>query len=332
MTGLQLRRSSVAVVLLSSCALFSSGGISAQGVQFEAVGAIAGPAELIKIRGQYAYISADKTLRIVDISNPRMPNAVAEYAFPARITGFQVVDQLIYVAADVFGLGILDSSNPGVLILRGALKTTGQAKDVAVSGRKALVTDVVSGVDIVDVTNPSKPAQMGSIFLEGVAAAVTVAGPLAYASDRPAGFYVIDPEKPTASMPLSARQSSNPVTLPFEAQVAIVKTSASPPTTAVLIAGGLVQFFDVSNPAAPTELPPFRIPGFALRAAFIDTRAYIAAGPGGVQVVDLSSPATPHIIGAYKTATMAVDVAVDGSLMLVAVRPGDVIILRATWN
>ena len=90
-----------------------------------------------------------------------------------------------------------------------------------------------------------------------------------------------------------------------------------------------MQFFDVSNPAAPTELPPFRAPGFALRTAFTDARAYIASGPAGVQVVDLSLPATPRVIDAYKTASPAIDIAVAGSLILVAVRPGAVLILRA---
>src|SRR4051794_11618711 len=106
----QLRRSfGVVVLCFGSWAVPPAVG---QPVTFARVGAIAGPAELVRAAGDYAYVSAGKTITIVDVSRPAAPKAVGSYAFPAKIDGFSISDRLIYVAADQFGLGILDATNP----------------------------------------------------------------------------------------------------------------------------------------------------------------------------------------------------------------------------
>jgi hypothetical protein len=322
----KLRRSLAVVILCYGC--WSVPAAAGQPVTFEQVGAIAGPAELVRAAGEFAYVSAGKTITIVDISRPAAPKSVGSYAFPAKIDDFVVADRLIYVAADQFGLGILEATNPAALTLRGALKTRGQAKRVAVSGTTAFVADVLSGIDVIDVSNPSTPHQIGSIFLEGVAAAVTARGRLVYASDRPSGFYVMDTEKLKATSPLSAVQSPSPIVVPFDAQIELLQPAGGTSTTAMLIAGGFLQFFDVSRPESIVQLPSFRAPFPAVRAALVGTRAYTAAGPAGVQVIDLSMPSMPRVIASYPTMSPAVDVAVDNSLLLVALAKGEVIILR----
>jgi len=69
------------------------------------------------------------------------------------------------VAADFFGLGIVDVSSPAAPALVGSMKTPGQAKNVAVFGTKAVVADHMSGVDFIDVSNKAKPVSLGSFFL-----------------------------------------------------------------------------------------------------------------------------------------------------------------------
>ena len=180
----------------------------AQPLTFTHVGTIPGPVQLIEVRGAYAYVAADKTLTVFDISDPASPTRVGAYAFPQRIAGFRSVGTLIYVAADAFGLGIIDVSNSGDPTLIGSLDTPGQTKNVAVSGTRALVADVLSGLDIVDVSNPTNPLLVGSIFLEGLATDVVTSGSLAYAADRPTGFYVVDLSQDGDSEPVSALQST----------------------------------------------------------------------------------------------------------------------------
>jgi hypothetical protein len=306
-------------------AVIATVSVDAQTLNFALVGSIAGPADMVKVQGAYAYVAADKTFTIVDISNPAEPKRSGAYTFPELIWGFRVAGSSVYVAADLFGFGILDVSNAAAPTLRGSFKTPGQAKNVAVSGTTALVADHVTGLDIVDVSNPAKPIQAGSVFLEGFATDVVTSGSLAYAADRPTGFYILDLSKPTPLEPTSMQSAISP----GQGQLEVLQASAQGPTLAVLVANGSLQMYDVSNPAAPIKIPTYRTPGGARRVSLKGSLAYVADGREGLQVVDLSTPSKPSIVGAYKTASPARDVAVADSLILVVVG-SEVLILRQT--
>jgi len=196
--------------LLCSAAAFSAGaaGLAADSVTLAPVGTIPGPADLVQVQDTHAYVVADKTLTIADISNPASPMRLGAYTFPEKIWGFRVVASLVYVADDFFGLGILDVSNAAAPALLGSFKTPGQAKNVAVFGTKAVVADHMSGVDFIDVSNRARPVSLGSFFVDGYARDVVVAGPLAYAVDAPAGLYVFDLSKPGPFDAASTQQSA----------------------------------------------------------------------------------------------------------------------------
>jgi hypothetical protein len=306
-------------------AVMATTSVSAQTLNFALVGSIAGSADMVRTQGAYAYLAAGKTLTIVDISNPAEAKRTGAYTFPEQIWGFRVAGSSVYVAADLFGLGILDVSNAAAPTLRGSFKTPGQAKNVAISGTTALVADHVSGLDIVDVSNPSKPMQAGSVFLEGFATDVVTSGSLAYAADRPTGFYTLDLSKPRPLEPTGVQSATSPGL----AQLEVLPASAQHPALAVLVANGLLQMYDVSNPAAPIKIPAYRTPGGARRVALKGRLAYVADGQEGLQIVDLSTPSKPSIVGAYKTASPARDVAVADSFVFVVVG-SEVLILRQT--
>ena len=179
MTRLPLLWPGLMALVLSSWTAAKPSAVFNQALNFEPVGTIPGPSELIQVQGRRAFMAADKTLRVIDISNPASPRSLGAYSFPTRINGFHVTGTQIYVAADASGLGILDVSDDGVPKLAGSLRTPGQAKNVALAGTKALVADLLSGIDIIDVSNPSRPIQVGSIFLEGFATDVTTERTLA---------------------------------------------------------------------------------------------------------------------------------------------------------
>ena len=311
------------------CVWIAAAGLSiasAQTLNFTPLGSIPGPAEMIRVKGAYAYISAGKTLTVADVSNPEAPRRLGTYTFPERIWGFRMSGNSVFVAADIFGLGILDVSNPEAPVLRGSFKTPGQAKSVAISGATALVSDHVSGLDIVDVSNSAKPVSAGSVFLDGFARDAVTNGSLAYAIDMPTGFYVLDLSKKNVQEPLVSLQSATVSNQ--RAQVEVLQTSPQGPTLAVVVAGGTLQMYDVSNSASPIKIPPYRTPGGALRVSLRGKLAYVADGREGLQVLDLSNPSEPRIAGTYKTASPARDVAVSESLVFVVLASGEVLILR----
>ncbi len=295
---------------------------AAQHPQFEPVGTIPGPAQLIAAHDGRVYVSARNTLNIFDVSDPASPLRLGTYEFPTRIFGFRVIDSLVYVAAGVFGLGILDVSDAGAVRLLGSFKTPGQAKSVAVSSTTAVVADHLEGIVVVDISNPARPAEVGSVFLEGFATDVLISGSLAYAMDRPTGLYVLDLSNPNAVELVTSSQSTSAV-FPFQAQLALVRPEDGPPLL-VVVAGGLLQLYDISEPTEPVKLPPYAPAGRVLRASFRGSLAYMTTR-GGLVVVDLSTPASPRIVGRHHT--RAFDVAVDGSLVFLTTGES-VVILR----
>ena len=323
------RRSMPARMLALSLGAVATIDVSAQTVSLTRVGSISGPVEMVRVQGHYAYLSADRTFTIFDISDPAAPRRVSSYTFPEEIWSFRLAGSMAYVANNFAGLGIVDVSNPASPSLRGSFKAPGQVKSAAVAGTKVVLADHFSGLDLVDVSNRSKPASLGSFFLEGYARDVVTSGSLAYAVDSPAGFYILDLSKPDAiDTPVSSVQSTKATGM----RVRIEVSEPSAPVKLALIAGGgFLHVYDVTNPAAPTisALHPMSGPqGVALEG----TIAYVADGRAGLQVLDLSTPSKPTVIGAYETATQARDVVVADRLVFVVTGIGrdgtEVVILR----
>ena len=296
---------SIAVSALASAA-------SAQTLTFSPVGSIPAPVDSIRVQGMYAYVAAGRTLTIYNVSNPAAPQREGAYTFPEEIWSFRIYGSNAYVGANFFGLGIVDVSNPRSPVLRGSFKTPGQAKTAAVVGSKIAVIDHMEGLVFVDASDAAKPRGAGSFFLDGYARDVVAAGNFAYAVDSPTGFYVLDLTKSGPLEPIASIQSGTGL-----------RTIEVSDSLAMLVGGGILQPYDISNPAAPVKIAPFKTPGGAQRAVLSGKRAYVADGRDGLQVVDFSTPAKPLIAGSLKTESLARDVAVSGSLVfLVVAEPG----------
>jgi hypothetical protein len=270
-------------------------------------------------------VAAGRTLSIYNVANPAAPQREGAYTFPEEIWSFRIYGSTAYVGANFFGLGIVDVSNPRAPTLRGSFKTPGQAKTAAIVGAKIAVIDHMEGLVFVDATDAAKPRGAGSFFLDGYARDVVAAGTFAYAVDSPTGFYVFDLTRSGPLEPIASVQSGTGL-----------RTIEVSDSLAMLVGGGSLQPYDISNPAAPARIAPFKTPGGAQRAVLAGQRAYVADGREGLQVVDFSTPASPVIAGSLKTEGAARDVAVSGSLVFLVVsdasgRPQDggrVVILR----
>jgi hypothetical protein len=320
----------LALVLLGFGPVLGPRYVIAQTLTFDRASTIAGPADLVESAGRYCYIAADRTLTIVDISNPANPQRLGSYEFPERIWGFTVIDSLVYVAADFFGLGILDVSEPMTPKLLGSVKTPGQAKNVDVSGTTAVLADHMSGVDLVDVSNLENPVVLGSVYLDGYGRDVTVHGSLAYAVDNPSGFYVVDLSETDIWEPMSAIHSAMaPRTVEAESNVAI------------LLGEGALQVYDISTPTEPVHQSTYQTPGRSIRVELEGSMAYLADGKEGLLVMDLTNLEEPQIAGTYPTAQPVRDVAIteDVVLLVVGALPtgisrsqggGEVLVLRLT--
>lgn len=290
---------------------------------FAPVGSLPIHADTVELQDGLAFVAAGKTFTIFDVKNPAAPRRLGSYSFPEEIWAFRLQGRTAYVGVNFFGLGILDVSTPSAPVLRGSFKTPGQAKVGAVFGNRALVVDHMEGLVEVDLTNPSKPTSPGSFFLDGYARDVVTSGSLAFAVDSPTGLYIFDLAKAGPLEPIASLQTGT-------ALRTVDVFSSEGPRMVAAVGGGSIQLYDVSNPAAPVRLPPYRTRGNAQRLALKGRLAYVADGTAGVTVVDLSTPTAPAVVGSYKTATAARDVAAADSIVLVALANADVMILRET--
>ena len=313
----------------------TAGAVSAQSRPFVSRGSIPVPPgpgarfPSVELDGTRAFVSTGLTLRVFDLSDPAAPTELGAYEFSHPIWGVRVVDSLVYVAADIFGVGILEITDAGVPRLLGSFTTLGQAKSVAVSGTTALVADYLEGVVVVDISTPSNPVRVTSLFVDGFATDVAIAGALAYASDQPMGLYVLDISSLEAADLTVVPQSTS---TKLGGHLELVYPDPGPPLV-VLVSDGLLQPFDISDPRAPVQLSTYRPPGGVRQAAFEGRFAYVASaaapatGEAGLVVVDLSEPSSPHVVGTYLTEAPTIDVAVSDSLVLLATL-GKIIILE----
>ena len=300
-------------VLATVLGLFATSA-AAQGVTLEPVGEIPGPAELVRIQGDRAYVSGGHTFTIWDISDPANPVAHGSHTFPQEIWGFRLTEDRAYVGANFFGLGILDISDPDALVLLGQHKTLGQTKIGDVASGKVGIIDHMEGFVLIDVTDETAPAGIGSFFLDGYARDVVTAGNIAYATDSPSGLYVFDLSRSGMPEPIGVIHAP---AAPRDIEVSVGTDSR--PSLIVGAGGGDLQVYDVSDPAAPGKLSSFETPGRATRVSLDGDYAFVADTEAGVQVVDLSDPVNPVAAGGFETPRPARDVSAAGSLVLAVV-------------
>ena len=320
--------------MLAWIAVWPGAGAAAQELELELAGTIPGPASVVAIQGDHAYLADGPTLRIYDITNPAAPAAAGAVTLPQNIYGIDVSGSLAYVAIDFAGLAAVDVSNPAAPRVVGSFKTPGQALSIAVAGTTAAVTNRLSGLEVVDVSDPAAPAARGSYFAEGYAIDVAADSSHAYVIDTPGGLSIVDLAATDDELEATGTLSS--AEQPAAVAVTTARRGGTEVALVVLMSSeSTLELVDVSNPAAPALIATYRDPDRPRTGAYIafaatsglvhvvlaDSRAYMADQypPFSLQVVDLSDPAAPAQLTTYATPGPPRDVAVSGSLVLVAV-------------
>ena len=292
----------------------------AQPPSFELVASMPGPADHVAVHEGYAYVSADKTFSVVDISEPTEPVRVGSHLFPEQIWGFRLSGTRAFVGANFFGLGVLDISDPAAPTLLGSFDSLGQTKIGDIFNTTVALIDHMEGVVFLDLADEARPEQIGSFYLDGYARDLVMSGSIVYAVDSPTGLYIFDVANPDPWEPVGILHA--PAAPQRSLEVFTLSGGSGPRILSGVGAAGL-QVFDVSDPAAPTKLAVFDTPGQAQSIAVKEDLVYVADGQAGLQIVDLSIPSTPRVIGGFETERPARDVAVAGSLVLVVVGEGD---------
>ena len=114
----------------------------------------------ITIAGNFAYITTDKELVIVNLSNPLEPKIAQQ--IPLNHPKAIAVQFLYAFVVDADGLKVLDikelQTNGSVRMVENAFVPLKHAKDVYVARTYAYVANGEDGIAIIDVEKPRKPA------------------------------------------------------------------------------------------------------------------------------------------------------------------------------
>ena len=257
----------------------------------EQVGSLGGRFTAVAVAGGRAYVGEGDALAIFDIGDPANITRLARLPLGITVASIEVAGGIAYVAGG------------GYYTDNGSLK-------------------------LVDVRDPARPLLRGSAPTPGYAQRVVVAGDYAYvASDSGQGvgapgyflsFDVRAPDHPAlrgsyGGACQTANSCSATNTLPRA--MSIVGSRA-------YVAGdGLVQLFDVQNPAALRllgSLPTTDIP----TGVFVSGANVYVAGNNGLTIIDISRSDQPRVRSNTLLAATAVRVEVHGTLAYLTLGDG----------
>jgi YVTN family beta-propeller protein len=158
----------------------------------------------LDIKNKTVYITRGWSgLRVVDASVPSTPQIIATYdnndlksnninAF----SGIEIDGDNAYIAAGDSGMAVMDISNPAEPSLVKVINTSGDCRDVAVSGQTAYAVNR-EGMVSIDITTPSDPHIGGALPLYGHVIEIQIKGNYAWVFAPEGGqYHMVDIRRP----------------------------------------------------------------------------------------------------------------------------------------
>ncbi|MHA2345846.1 MAG: LVIVD repeat-containing protein, partial [Candidatus Hodarchaeales archaeon] len=106
----------------------------------------------VVVQDDFAYISDNEGVDIINIADPRDPTKIAEVQSPDGAFGISITNDYLFIASDSDGLEIIDINDPANAVKIGEYNDGGSIVDVEVEGGYAYSIDSSNGVEILNVT------------------------------------------------------------------------------------------------------------------------------------------------------------------------------------
>ncbi len=252
----------------------------------------------------------DGGYQILDVSNPVSPAVVSTNKYTMYNEGWRVIlrDNRAIVVDYFSGIFFMDIADPRKPAVIGQFPTPSSIVAVCGRDRYAFAVGELSGVLAVDAADPARPILVGGTNIFRGVQNIAANGSYVYVTDRWSirVFDVTDPAKPKPGKPLTFTEG-------------IPRTLVVRGSSAYLTADNFGFYtLDVTNPAAPTVVGSFKLPGFTYGLAVSGDRAYLANSDSGLHILDIRDPKAPVEIGLVKLAGEPSGVAVREDLAYVA--------------
>ena len=272
----------------------------------------------VHVVGDYAYVTNNEGLMIIDIQDPSNPQKVGELILGGAL-GFVIESNIAYIASASSGFVISNISNPSNPQLLGQ-NSVGGALRVAVSGPCAYVTYVGAGFKIFNISDLADPVLLGE-YSDTRSDAIEIKENFAYFANADVGLKVVDisnPSSPQLITTISQTVGGNDIHI----------------TNNILYLGcwgAGIRVIDISGPTTPQMLDSFddNDGGEELGVKEKDGLLYIADN-SGVELFNVSVPTSIVEIAERTTDVSAAhDIDVDEEYIYVA-QGGGLLILEVS--
>jgi len=241
-------------------------------------------------------------LQVWDAVDPAAPVLLSDMYFHGeRGLSIDWIDDLLAITTQSGLLKLVDISDPTAPALLNEISGFGAYSDVVFQkrGEQRLAFVVGSaGLKSLDLSNPALPVTLDNLALAGSASSVCLKGDSLAVLARAFGLHMVDAADPGNLSLLGSAPMSNGT---------LYNTYADGTLAAVAARNDGFYLFDISNPAAPSQLanviPNHGTGNLTVQdVVIVDTLLYVSTNQSGILVYDLSIPASPVLLGFDPTA------------------------------
>jgi len=148
----------------------------------------------LSIKNNYAYITTNTSLFILDVKNPEKPVKAGELVVGSPIFGLTVLNNLAFLAASDKGLviaDISDSNNPHIF---GEYSGGGTMYNVEVVDEYCYTINYENGLEIIDISKPAEPKKISGFQI--TPRGFLILDNIAFVSDPENGLTILDISNP----------------------------------------------------------------------------------------------------------------------------------------
>ena len=272
----------VIIILL----VFSSGNVFSQAALKKIGKFNTGMSYGLSIANDYAYITTNTSLIILDVTTPEKPVKVGELAVGSPVFGLSVTDKYAFLAASDRGLIIVDISDPREPHIVGGYNSGGTMYNAKSTDNYCYTINYEIGFEIFDISDPAEPKKVSGFPL--TPRGFWIQDDIAFVSDPGDGLFILDISNPQDIKKLDVIDGTK-------------GAGGIRVQNGVLFLGSFdnwINVYDISDPRSLQFVTrytyPYEVSGFAV------TGDYLVTNFKGIKIQDITDLKNPVSFAEYR--------------------------------